>query len=453
MSKASARPPAHGVPQGSGKSLLGTVAIGDISHVFVNCLWCDQGMAHLLEIFDETSNTVPAATVLIDFGAEQMFKSRVLKAAQAAPAVNYVISQLEAMATPRIEFVIVSHQDTDHWSLLNYLVDAVEAKGMKLQVGKVCYGGSDWGEGAKAAVKRIGAYTAVPKTDVIPWTGFYSDYATADTAPKQLGNIGAVVFRTLVVNAPVKSTSLSLKKNGSSAVMVIEFGGWKFILPGDATWETLKSANGVLAAWTASPVQPCYVLSAPHHGSLATIVPDNKAAVIDFSLARRFIELTQPGTVIASAGSKNHFYHPYKQVLDILSTSTGDGGYGDHDIVAFDNSDATWSVFITSWNTYTTVLSKGAAPIRVANWYYGTDSTGHVVTRTFAFDTPTTATTDVPSKAMEVDDDAMALASRPVLAAQRWQGPSPVHRWSEVRLLADELAMIAPRRVIAPVPR
>ena len=64
------------------------------------------------------------------------------------------------------------------------------------------------------------------------------------------------------------SKAPSLRKNGTSAVVVIDYASERMILPGDSTWETLAFGNTLLKAWTTSPVQPVKVVSTPHHGSL-----------------------------------------------------------------------------------------------------------------------------------------------------------------------------------------
>lgn len=427
------------------ESLLGGVEdIDKASYIILHCLWCDQGMAHLLEVYEEGgSQDIPAALVLIDFGAEQMFKSRVLKANQAAPAVGFIVEKLlqlvEAGKEARIERVVISHQDTDHWSLINYLLDAVEAKEIDLKIGKVAYGGSDWAAGAKAAVARLGEYTADAKKDLVPWTGFYTDYNGDKGTKTELFHVGDVYLRTLVVNAPVTSKSPSLKKNGTSAMMVIEFKGTTYILPGDATWETLKSANGVIDNWVkkqkANPVIPCFVASAPHHGSLETIVPKSKAADIDFTLASKFTDLTRPNSVIASAGSKNSFKHPYLSVLGVLASHIGQNGFGSHPIVVYIQEESDWQVLELIGNLYTTVLST-ALPVKVANWSFALDSDGEKMTVAGTFEQPTKESV-MPG----TEDDEMKEDEPTGLFAVR----SPLVRASALP--------IPFRRVQAPLPR
>ncbi|TFG89428.1 MAG: MBL fold metallo-hydrolase, partial [Hyphomicrobiales bacterium] len=119
-------------------------ATGDImttARFSLRALWCDQGMAHMLETYDSNEATAPSGLALVDFGAETMFKSSVLRTNIAAPAVttilNMLILQVQAGLPPKLDYVVISHQDTDHWSLLNYLMDAVDKIELPMKVGKI----------------------------------------------------------------------------------------------------------------------------------------------------------------------------------------------------------------------------------------------------------------------------------------------------------------------------
>jgi beta-lactamase superfamily II metal-dependent hydrolase len=425
-------------------TLLGGIEdIDKASYIIVHCLWCDQGMAHLMEVYEEGgSQDIPAAMILIDFGAEQMFKSRVLKANQAAPAVGFIIEKLlllkKAGKEERLDFVVISHQDTDHWSLITYLLDAVEAEEIDLKVGKVAYGGGDWGESAKAAVKRLGAYTADSKNDVIPWTKFSTDYNYETGVKAELLHVGDVFVRTLVVNAPATG-SISMKKNTTGAMMVIEYKSTTYILPGDATWQTLKSCTDVIDKWVekqkTQPVKPCFMMSVPHHGSLDTIVPNSTAAKLDFALAKKFVGQTEPDSIIASAGSKNSFSHPYLVVLAEFGANAGDNGFGAHNIVVVEDVKKEWNVLVLIKNIYTTVLTT-ALPVEVCNWSFALRADGRVATIGGTFEQPTKETV-MPGETKTDDvtdlDTGLVARTSPALDA-----PSP---------------SVPIRRVTAPLPR
>lgn len=428
-------------------SMFGGVEL-DVSHIQVDCLWCDQGMAHLLQVHDDESG-IPAALALIDFGVDLIGKSETVSIAQAAPAVSYLIDLLKKMQTrglpPRLEFVVVSHQDTDHWALINFLLNEVEKQGIPLKVGYVYYGGASWGEKALATMRRLGALAS----GVLPWTEEYSDYRNAkivDWKPTELIHIGSVIIRTLLVNAKIaqEAKTPALRKNGTSAVIEVDFQGASYLFPGDATWQTLKTVTDILEAWKGKPLAPVVLMSAPHHGSLATIVPKHPATVYDFSLLEKFVNQTMPDSVVASAGVTNSHKHPYRVVLDKVGKDATDGQFGEHAIVAYYAEKADWDQEEIIKNIYTTVVTHGVTPVRAANWYFYTDAEIDFRTRTFEFDAVTKAT---------VLAGSASSASKPVSALEALMRPSAVHRFSAAAPRLDWLSDgVPPKRVAALLP-
>lgn len=298
--------------------------------------------------------------------------------------------QVNGGQTPKLDYVVISHQDTDHWSLLNYLVDSVETQDWAehFKVGKICRGGSDWGQSAKAALSRLAAYVADTDTDYVPWTKNETNYDNPDGDPGQVFNLGDVYFRLLTVNAPVSSKGMDLKKNGTSAVVVLDYKGVKSVLPGDATWETLKDANKYLKKWAKkekTPMQPCFVLSVPHHGSLRTIVPNHKATELDFAIVRAFTEYLKPNSTVASAGIKNGFKHPYLEVLLEFSKYVETDFNLMHDIVFFSNENQDWGSLVLAGKVFTTQLTL-TLPIQVADWRFALNNDGQTFITPYIFD-------------------------------------------------------------------
>ncbi|WP_372022649.1 hypothetical protein P7L70_04620 (plasmid) [Tistrella mobilis] len=364
------------------------------SNMVVHALWCDQGMAHVIDIFEHPRDPLPKAMVVIDFGVEELKKTRVLIDGQAAPAVAYLIDRLKAMddadVQPKIDLFIVSHQDGDHWSMIPYFVKAVEEANFSkpLIISKVLYGGKFWKDGAIKNVALLKPFVPEPKDEYyLPWKDDFSDYETPDEGKGELTSFGGIVFRTLIVNAPVrvpqprkrrkpppdppkppKATPLQI--NGTSAVVVIECGGRTFIFPGDATWETFKRANEILDKWTdGSPLMPCRLMSAPHHGALDTI-SSGGAKKANLEIFDRFIAKTQPYSVVVSAGINNSFHHPIRRTLESLGAYIGVLEDLKHNIVFCDYDGYVWyTVFNFTPTLYTSVLTD-SYPLIVANWHF-----------------------------------------------------------------------------------
>lgn len=392
---------------------LGNLATFDkAAHIKLDALWCDQGMAHVVEIYENSSDVLPASIVVIDFGVEVMKKSSVLVQQQAAPAVTYLVNLMKALVAadrpPVIDLFVVSHQDTDHWGLIPYFVEEIEAQEIELVVSKLCFGGQYWKSKSTEALNLIKPYVPDPDKNFIAYKANVTDYGEPDDGKGELAHFGDVVFRTLIVNAPVSSKQSSLKINGTSAVLVIEFGGYNLILPGDATWETFKRADEILALWTAgSPLKPCLFLSAPHHGALATI-SSGGTKQIDMAYFDQFIDYCLPYSVMASAGSNNSFNHPILEVIYVMGKSIGLDQYGPHNFVAYKFEDKTWYTFINVRpNIFTSVLTD-SYPIKVADWFFKLTSNKYLYITKNEFEGITKEMLKVKQAStsdMEVEDD------------------------------------------------
>ncbi|MEN2976714.1 hypothetical protein P7L78_02600 (plasmid) [Tistrella bauzanensis] len=368
-----------------------TFDITTAARVTLNALWCDQGMAHMLLANEHEDEFIPDVIALFDFGATLNFITKVLKPAIAAPAVKSVVEALQSQRigdrVPKLDLVMVSHQDDDHWRLLTYLMDELERIELPYTVGKIVYAGSDWGQSALNVLTRLATKTADADTDLVYFNTVTSSYKPANGTLGQMKNYGDIVIRTLAANTPSKFKAKSKeRKNGSSAVMVIDYARERIILPGDATWETMAAMNKILAAWTTSPVQPVTAMSAPHHGSLNTATQSNDAGNdSDLSELIAFTELTRPNSVIASAGIATSHKHPHAIVLKKLIKYAGSYAFPAHPVVYYDLIDAEFKrKDEVAANLYTTVLGL-TAPVLVANWHFTVTPTHQTVVNATGF--------------------------------------------------------------------
>jgi beta-lactamase superfamily II metal-dependent hydrolase len=364
-------------------------------------------MAHMLQLYDTAETSAPSSLILIDFGAETMKKSSNLVINQAAPAVTTVVETLilqqKAGLTPKLDYVLISHQDTDHWSLLNYLMDAVDELKVPMKVGQVIYGGSDWGTGASATVDRLRTYGVDGLAPFAALESNVSNYVDANGKIGSLVTIDELVLRILIANAPVAAKKKTgMHKNGTSAVVVIDYSSERMILPGDATWETLAFCNTLLKAWTTSPVQPVKMVSAPHHGALASMAAKRrKGEKSNLEQLKEFTELVKPEALIASAGFSNSFKHPYRIILDTLGKYTIPSMLGAHEIVVYEEDTADWALDEGKTESiYTTVLSLDS-PVVVADYLFSRNEFGFF-TEKFEFYGPSKAVVSVPYTSAQV---------------------------------------------------
>ncbi|WP_449222063.1 hypothetical protein [Tistrella mobilis] len=379
----------------------------DYEYVLLQGMWCGQGMAHLVKLYDNEED-VPAALLMFDFGGGGSELKQSKKALGMSPPVKTLIDTLEYMMEhgkdPRIELFMISHQDRDHWSFLSEFLDAVKTRDIPLEVGKVVLGGVRWGKTASKTVKALGAYTADPKTCVLPYGTNATNYANPLTPPTVSVSFGNVRLRTIIANTPSATSSDALIKNGSSAVVVLEMNGDGFLLPGDATYETLAKANQLLSGWSANPLPSVFMMSAPHHGSLTTITRRNRGQNSDFTELKAFVDYVRANANFASAGTKNSHKHPYLVVLDVLNKYVGTNGYGTHDYVGFDVVNRKWKVIEdVNINCYTSTISL-TSPVRTATWDFGFDDNYRNTTAKF-YDAGVPAVISVPT----TDDDSMEI--------------------------------------------
>lgn len=393
-----------------------------VSKIVVYFLWCDQGMANYVEVFEKGgSETVPVATALIDFGASSMKGSDVLKESF-APAVftilNRMLNLMHAEKPPVIDRLIISHQDNDHWSLLRVLMTQAQVERIPLKFGAVRWGGLRWDVEPKKLLKELEAHTIGGAANIFPWAGTYTDYV-AETAPAkgELFHFGDVAFRTLVVNVVSDSNSDSEVRNASGAIIVIDFGpNGTYVLPGDATVETLAWASGVLSRWEdatgKSPVRPCFALSAAHHGARKTIVngPGEDGDV--FRIAKAFIDQVRPYTVVSSAGARNTYAHPHGDVLYMLGAYVGTVNQKTHPIVFTNGVRRKYEQWYITEDIYTTVTDVHIDPVWVADCICILMEGQKVETILSEFKAP--ISTD-PKKKIEGDKWVSAIGDQPPL--------------------------------------
>jgi len=336
--------------------------------VDLDVLYCGQGMANWIEIYDEDeTDDAPSATILIDLGRDRADKS---PGSETKP-VDYIIRRLKAMVaqgrTPSIDYSFISHQDEDHWKLLPLLTARIKAEALAVEIGDISYGGSLWADSALKALTDFAALVDPPAT-VRPYLANSSDFKD----PPEVGeeySIGDVYIRLLVSNiTAIGTTRTSIVKNATSAVMVIEFRETTFVLPGDATVQTLAVINGYLEAYESTtlpkPLHACFIVALPHHGSRATFEKGKKAKP-DFEIGKQFAKLVGADGVPASAGYMNKHKHPNIFVFEVFEPYLTDE-FDDHTIVAY-GPIIGWTQYISSKNGKFTTVNTLDDPPSVGN--------------------------------------------------------------------------------------
>lgn len=320
-------------------------------------LHTDQGMGTLVKIYKMVDKVEKLYSLaLIDLGSETRTKR------YAGDAIDVIANAVSEMPTPFIDFVVISHQDTDHWSLLPDLTKRLKKDRPETAVRRLYRGGTRWKQRSQDTVMKFAEEWGAEEE---PWTGSYSDFNDPKGGARSFEELDGVVFRTVMVNAVSKKSV----ENGTSAVISVHFGGSVAVLPGDATSQTLSAINKTIGAWTKNPLQPCRLLTAPHHGALATIADNFTTKKPKLTIATDFGKLINAQWLAASAGFESHFNHPYKVVMEKLSPGVGSKAVK-HTYVVYDGSIGDWeAIKDTNLNIFTTIAGLGDPPVR-QSWIF-----------------------------------------------------------------------------------
>lgn len=303
-----------------------TVEVQSVNtRVVVTMLYCGQGMANVVAFYDANAAPAdpPAALGLVDFGvkARKRTKNKTL-ATQYASAVDHVydllVAKEQAGLGEALDFVVVSHQDDDHWRLLGALQEKMNSRPGGLQIDYLWRGGSSWKQSSADAIKAL----TVAIRQVLPKA--MSDFKNPKAKSQPyLWHYDDAYVRVIGANAP-KAAAMkddAARRNGTSAVLSIECGGVHVVLPGDATYQTFEFVNPILTAWlkgTGKPaVQPCRAVAVPHHGSLNTFVKGK--SILAAAPGTAFVEHVKAENAVASAGFKNTYRHPRIDVMDVFA--------------------------------------------------------------------------------------------------------------------------------------
>lgn len=338
--------------------------------MIVDGLWCGQGMANIIRIYkDQYSNpatTAPDWLCVFDFGAGGLSQSK--KALGVTPPVAFIMEQLQlqkaAGRDPKIDLMLISHQDRDHWALLAELDAQIVQKGLNVSVGRMLLAGLNWRLSSKNAVlkfaKRACGYNW--------YDAQYSSYDDPNNPGAPI-EIGDARMRMMITNVATNDSKEDIERNCSSAMALVQLGQMGFVFPGDATWETLLAYQQITKKWTNNPLPFVYAASVPHHGAFRTM---NSGTVGSPNLDELiwFTNYIKPRSIFASAGIKNSHSHPYKIILEKMGVYAFPQQFQARPIVVYDGGDDKWKQLENvKENIYTTVLNL-VSPAKTANWIF-----------------------------------------------------------------------------------
>lgn len=191
-----------------------------------------------------------------------------------------IVPYLLRRGATRLDLMVLSHPDLDH-------IGGAPAVLRTLEVGAVVDPGLPVGKGIYVDLLEIA------KEHGVPWDAVHSG---------QVLEIDDVKLTVLHPSAAFLNTTPPPSANDASVVLMLEYGGFRSILTGDAPVEVeeIITRNG----WT----RDIDVLKVGHHGSRT-------------STSWTFLAAARPEVALISAGAGNSFGHPHPEVMQSLAAA------------------------------------------------------------------------------------------------------------------------------------
>ncbi|HYD37935.1 MAG TPA: hypothetical protein VEA60_10000 [Allosphingosinicella sp.] len=330
-----------------------------------------QGACNYVELYD--SPTHVAYNMLVDLGTNSSF-------AVATPAVNWLTNQIKDRPDPKVNVMLLTHGDTDHFNLVSRLFPALGPPS-QAQIGMVRFGGMEkrytvnrqW-DPKRSLITALKAYCP----DVLPMGTEWSSYTPGDPptwtriwpATVEAGDAQLFVFMANAPHAQDESLKSTRRKdhnaeatNAKSLVFGLLWANRLFVGTGDATAATLSKVNALIPVLGV----PTTMLTMPHHGSRKTTydlksadnIPDHEAVQV----VQTFLDIFKPWTISISADEKGH-HHPSLATIEQFSRVTTPTPFWKDPSLA-DNRH-----YLTAWIDWN-LATTGATPWPT-KWQYGT---------------------------------------------------------------------------------
>lgn len=357
----------------------------DVKAVRFYVLDVGQGSCNYVEIVD--SLDVVTHNMLIDLGTNS-------SQAIATKNVQWLRDQIQGRPNPRIDVIIITHGDTDHYNLMLRLLPALQPEDTS-RIGMVRYGGVAW----RYQIGKVSLIDELKKycTDVNGLAVNQSSLTLHFGAPPTWNPIWPAApdaadpkLQLILANTPhPKDPKDSTKKqklnaeavNTKSVVCAIEWEGWWMVGTGDATADTMSQINFQMGLAPSLP--PTFMLTVPHHGSRKTTYNLKAAKDLPKPVATKvvddFLALFKPQTISVSAGEKRH-HHPSMLMLTQFAKAT-------NQVVQYWSDPALAPEkrhFLTSWIDLP-ILAPVVLPQWPMQWQYAATQTAQNIYSTLYF--------------------------------------------------------------------
>lgn len=284
--------------------------------VVCEVLYSGQGMCNLIKLIDDTDAI--SHLILIDFGAD--LDSVTVEGS----TLPYLVKTINAHG--RIDVLIVSHTDTDHWNLMPKLLGQLNPT---VKITKAASPIGDW-TGKKAT------FEAQLKKRMLTGKGYKKfDSAFTDIKAKTIdtwwdeSDVTLSILCASVKRADVskRASPATIDTNTASVVVRCKFGTNTVVFCADATSFTLQYINKQMGDFSFGGTN--LMCTVPHHGSISTL--HGRLDVLE-----EFAEKLEPQCVLASAEMKRRLNHPNACVVSSMSEHLRPAAFaGEHDMVLY----------------------------------------------------------------------------------------------------------------------
>ena len=232
-----------------------------------------QGDSTLVVCPDDTK-------ILVDAGSTSGADGEIVR--------DYILGLIDP-DTPRVDSLIITHADQDHYNLIPFVLDGVD-------IGHIYHVGANHHYSNANFRAWLNGFAADEKTK------FGSNDFDPESEPSDDITCGAA--EAYVLAADVRSNTSW--KNARSIVLMIRYGEFEVILTGDATFAT---EDEILSRYDTDWLNSD-VLKLGHHGSSATSTDNDWA------------EAVRPEVAVASAGWHSQHGHPRRSVVRTVDDYT-----------------------------------------------------------------------------------------------------------------------------------
>lgn len=318
------------------------------SLTLVKMLYCGQGMMTLVEVYnDGVEKDAADHLALVDCGGSS--------GTPTDDSLAYIATKVGHQAAKKLACVVISHQDADHVRYLGLLGGNLPAG---TTVDTIVVGGLQWGGPSLASLRTFAKAVGFAEKDIFWPAKGWTDYPPDGDAGK-LGyraKLGDTYLRLVISGVSVGGKDI---KNVSSAVVAVDNGSYRIVLPGDATVETMRAINALPSI--ATLLQPVSAVSIPHHGALRTSVENylsyskgGRSGGFTYTVLEKFAgETLAAKRAGASAGPWNSHHHPMQEVMTRFYPSTAPDTK--HSYVSWIFNDQKWQGWDASHAAYCTV--------------------------------------------------------------------------------------------------